>query len=132
MFRYSAKCRPYVMRRHYAGLDVDDSLPLPLAPLVLLPPVPEPVCEMQTPALLTMAQASPQPQSVDSAFHARVKALPSPQRPPRCQGNSLCISRTKQAHQRKWDSQVRYKNSCIKVYSRCHCHRKCSLASKPP
>ena len=50
----------------------------PLTPLVLPPPVPEPVCEMQTPALFTMAQSSPQPQSVDTANYVRVKPLPSP------------------------------------------------------
>ena len=33
---------------------------------------------MQTPALFTMAQTSPQPQSVDTANYARVNALPSP------------------------------------------------------
>ena len=59
-------------------LEVDDILPSPLTPLVLPPPVPEPVCEMQTPALFTMAQSSPQPQSVDTAIYARVNPLPSP------------------------------------------------------
>ena len=33
---------------------------------------------MQTPALFTMAQSSPQPQSVDTVTYARVKPLPSP------------------------------------------------------
>ena len=33
---------------------------------------------MQTPALFTMAQSSPQPQSVDTANYARVNPLPSP------------------------------------------------------
>ena len=59
-------------------LEVDDILPSPLTPLVLQPPVPEPVCEMQTPALFTMAQSSPQPQSVDTVTFARVNPLPSP------------------------------------------------------
>ena len=54
-----------------------DTLPLPLTPLVLPPPVPEPVCEIQSPALVTMAQPSPQPQSVDSATHVRRNQLPS-------------------------------------------------------
>ena len=57
-------------------LDVDDILPSPLTPLVLPPPVPEPVSKMQTLALFTMAQASPQPQSVNLATNARVKPLP--------------------------------------------------------
>ena len=59
------------------SLEVDDILPSPLTPLVLHPTVPEPVCKMQTPALFTMAQASPQPQSVDTANYARVTPLPS-------------------------------------------------------
>ena len=59
-------------------LDVDDILPSPLTPLVLAPTVPEPVCEMQTAALFTMAQTSPQSQSVDTANYARVNPLPSP------------------------------------------------------
>ena len=59
-------------------LEVDDILPSPLTPLVLAPTVPEPVCETQTPALFTMAQTSPQPQSVDTANYARVNPLPSP------------------------------------------------------
>ena len=41
-------------------LDVDDILPWPVRPLVLPPPVPEHVYEMQTPALFTMDQASRQ------------------------------------------------------------------------
>ena len=56
-------------------LEVKDILPSPLTPLVF--PVPEAVCEMQTPALFTMAQSSPQPQSVDTATYARVNPLPS-------------------------------------------------------
>ena len=59
-------------------LEVEDILPSPLTPLVLPPPMPEPVCEMQTPALFTVAQSSPQPQSVDTANYARVNPLPSP------------------------------------------------------
>ena len=59
-------------------LEVDDVLPSPLTPLLLAPTVPEPVCEMQTPALFTMAQSSPQPQSVDTVNYARVNPLPSP------------------------------------------------------
>ena len=59
-------------------LEVDGILPSPLTPLVLPPPVTEPVCEMQTPALFTMAQSSPQPQSVDTTMSARVNPLPSP------------------------------------------------------
>ena len=59
-------------------LEVDDILPSPLTPLVLAPTVPQPVCEMQTTALFTMAQTSPQPQSVDTANYARVNPLPSP------------------------------------------------------
>ena len=59
-------------------LEVEDILPSPLAPLVLQPTVPEPVCEMQTPAFFTMAQSSPQPQSVDTTNYARVNPLPSP------------------------------------------------------
>ena len=58
-------------------LEVDDILPSPLTPLVLAPTVPEPVCEMQTPALFTMAQSSRQPQSLDIANYARVNPLPS-------------------------------------------------------
>ena len=61
-------------------LKVEDMLLSPLTPLVLSHPVPEPVCEMQTPALFTMAQSSPQPQSVDTANFARVNPLPSPAR----------------------------------------------------
>ena len=45
-------------------LEVENILHSPLTPLVLPPPVPEPVCEMHTPALFTIAQSSPQPQSV--------------------------------------------------------------------
>ena len=48
-------------------LEVEDIFPSPLTPLVLPHRVPEPVCEMHTPALFTMAQFSPQPQSVDTA-----------------------------------------------------------------
>ena len=59
-------------------LEVEDILPFPLTPLVLAPPVPEPVCEMQTPDLYRMAQSSPQPQSVDTANFARVNPVPSP------------------------------------------------------
>ena len=59
-------------------LDVDDILPSPLTALELPPPVPEPVCEMQTLALITMDQASPRPQSVDSATYACVNPLPLP------------------------------------------------------
>ena len=59
-------------------LEVDDILPSALTPLVLAPTVPEPICKMQTPALFTMAQSSPQPQSVNVANCARVKPLPSP------------------------------------------------------
>ena len=59
-------------------LDFDDFLPLSLTPLVLPLTMPEPVCEMQTPALFTIAHASPQPQSVDLATHIRLISLPSP------------------------------------------------------
>ena len=59
-------------------LEVEDILPSPLTPLVPPPPVPEPVCEMQTPGFSTRAQSSPQSQSVDTAFYARVNPLPSP------------------------------------------------------
>ena len=59
-------------------LEVDDILPSPLTPLVLANTVPEPVCEMQTPALFTMAQTSQQAQSVDTANYARVDLQPSP------------------------------------------------------
>ena len=59
-------------------LEVDDILPSPLTPLVLAPTVPEPVCKMQTPILFTMAQSSPQPQSVDTTNYARMNPLPSP------------------------------------------------------
>ena len=59
-------------------LEVDDILPSPLTPLVLAPTVPEPVFNMQTQALFTMAQTSPQPQSVDTAKYARVNPLHSP------------------------------------------------------
>ena len=57
-------------------LEVEKILPSPLTPLVLPHPIPEPVCEMQTPALFTMAQSSPQ--SVDTANYARLNPLPSP------------------------------------------------------
>ena len=59
-------------------LEVDDILPSPLNPLVLAPTVPKPVCKMQTPALFTMAQSYPQPQSVDTVNYARVNPLASP------------------------------------------------------
>ena len=59
-------------------LEVEDIQPSPLTPLVLPPPVPEPVCKMQTPALFMMAQSSPHPQSVNTANYARVNPLPSP------------------------------------------------------
>ena len=59
-------------------LEVDGILPSPLTLLVLAPTVPEPVCEMQTPALFTMAQTSRQPQSVDTANYAWVNPLVSP------------------------------------------------------
>ena len=55
-------------------LEVEDILPSPLTPLIL----PESVYEMQTPALSTKAQSSPQPQSVDTANYAWVNPLPSP------------------------------------------------------
>ena len=58
-------------------LEVDDILPSPLTPLVLAPTVPEPVCEKQTPALFTVAQSSPQPESVETANYARMNPLPS-------------------------------------------------------
>ena len=58
-------------------LEVDDILPSPHNRLVLAPAVPEPVCEMQTPALFTMNQTSPHPQSVDTANYERVNPLPS-------------------------------------------------------
>ena len=64
-------------RHNLVMLEVEDILPSPLTALVLPPPVPEPVCEMQTPALFTMAQSSPQPQSVDTGNYARVNPLPS-------------------------------------------------------
>ena len=51
-------------------LDVDNMLPSPLTPQVLPLLLPVRICEMQTPALFTMAQASPQPQSVDSATYS--------------------------------------------------------------
>ena len=41
-------------------------------------PLPEPVCEIQTPALFMTAQVSPQRQSVDSFTYARVNPLLSP------------------------------------------------------
>ena len=59
-------------------LEVDDILPSSLTPLVLAPRVPEPVCEMKTPGLFTMAQNSPKPQTVDTPNYARVNPLPSP------------------------------------------------------
>ena len=59
-------------------LGVDDILPSLLTPLVLASTVPKPVCEMQTPALFTVAQTFPQPQSVDTANYVRVNPLPSP------------------------------------------------------
>ena len=59
-------------------MEVDDILPSPLTPLVLAPTVAEPVCKMQTLALFTMAQSSPQPQSVGTANSAQVKPLASP------------------------------------------------------
>ena len=40
--------------------------------------MPEPVCEMQTPALIKRVQSTPQPQSVDTANYARMNSLPSP------------------------------------------------------
>ena len=48
-------------------LEVDDILPSPLTPLVLALTVPEPVCEMQTLALFTTAQSSPQPSPATSS-----------------------------------------------------------------
>ena len=71
-------------------LEVDDILPSPLTPLVLAPTVPEPVCEMQTPALFTTAQSSPQPQSVDTANYARVNPLPSPATSSSSSSQSTC------------------------------------------
>ena len=59
-------------------LEVDDILPSPLTPLVLAPTVTKPVCEKQTPALFTMAQSYPQPQSVDTVNYARVNPLSLP------------------------------------------------------
>ena len=56
-------------------LEVEDILPSPLTP--------KPVCEMQTPALFTIGQSSPQPQSVDTAKYARVfRCLQPPPHPP--------------------------------------------------
>ena len=59
-------------------LEVKELLPSPLTSLVLPPPVSETVYEMQTPALFTMAQFSPQPQPVDTENFASVNPLPSP------------------------------------------------------
>ena len=60
-------------------LDVDDILPSTLTPPVLAPPVPKPVCKLQTPALFTMIHASPRPQSLDAPnYELRVNHLPSP------------------------------------------------------
>ena len=59
-------------------LEIEDILPSPVAPLVLPHAVPETVCEMQTPALFTKAQPSPQPQSLNTTNYARVNPLPSP------------------------------------------------------
>ena len=60
-------------------LEVD--IILPLTTLVLCHPVPESVCEMQTPALFTMVQTSPEPQTLDTANYKRVNPLPSPATP---------------------------------------------------
>ena len=59
-------------------LEVDDILPSPLTPLAVPHPVAETVCEMQSPALFTMTQSSPQPQSVYPASYAWLNPLPSP------------------------------------------------------
>ena len=59
-------------------LQVEDILPSALTLLMLPPPVPEPICEIQTPAPFTMAHSSPQPLSVDTAYFARANPLPSP------------------------------------------------------
>ena len=59
-------------------LEVEDILPSTLTLFVLPHQVPERVWEMQTPALFTMAQCSPQPQSMDAANYARVNPLLSP------------------------------------------------------
>ena len=73
-FANSFKCRPHDL----IMLEVDDILPSPLTPLVLIHPVLEAVCEMQTPAPFTMAQSPPQPHSMDTAIYARMNPLPSP------------------------------------------------------
>ena len=59
-------------------LDVDDILSSPVAPLVLAPPVAEPVCEIaQRLPLFEIAQASLQPQSVDAVTYEWMNSLPS-------------------------------------------------------
>ena len=60
-------------------MDVNYILPSsPLLPMLMAPSMPEQVCEMQTLALFTMAQGSPQLQLVLAATCSRVKTLPSP------------------------------------------------------
>ena len=71
-------------------MEFRDILPSPLIHLVLPHPVPNQVCEMQTPALFTIAQSSPQPTFVDTINYARVNPLLSPATPSsRGRGNSF-------------------------------------------
>ena len=56
---------------------VEDILPSTLAPLVLPHAVPQPVCVMQTPTFVTVAQSSPHLQSMNRANYARLNPLPS-------------------------------------------------------
>ena len=58
-------------------LHVNDDLPSSLTFLVLALPLHTPVYEMQTKDLITIAQASPQPQPVTTANYSRVNPLHS-------------------------------------------------------
>ena len=105
-------------------LDVDDILLSPLTPSVLPPHVPEPVCEIQRPALFAMTQTFPRQKSVDLAIYARVNLLPSPATSSSSSGEyCTCIMRATQAYQQpQLDHWVCHKNSCSKDNSGCQSH----------
>ena len=104
-------------------LDVDDLLTSPLKPLLLPPPVPEPVCELQMPALFTMARHIPSHtlwiQPIMIGWTHRLYPLILP----RHRENYISSLRMTQAHRgHKLDHWVHQKNSFYTKHSRFHNH----------
>ena len=67
-------------------LKFDANLPSSLKPLLMAPPMSEPVCKMQTPTLFTVAHASQQLQSVDTDSYSQLNPLLSPNTLSSCLG----------------------------------------------